>query len=97
MAWKMTVQITSLACVGLGGCFIGILTERMKLRQSTCVNLNSPDSVLHKLKGIPGLPIFGTVSAASSPENKLSVLGSDLVPFESSPLSSKPSRVSQVK
>jgi len=75
--------------------------NRDKLRQSTCgctcVNPNGPDNLLHKLKGMPGLPIFGTVSAASSPENKLSVLGSDLVPFESSPVSSKPSRVSQVK
>jgi endonuclease G len=100
MAWKITVQITSLACVGLGGCFIGILTERMKLQQNTCdctcVNRNCPDNLLHKLKGMPGLPIFGTVSAVSSPENKLSGLGSDLAPFESSPLSSKPSRVSQI-
>jgi hypothetical protein len=101
MAWKLTVQVTSLACVGLGGWFTRVLTERRQLRQSTCdcsrINQNSPDNLLHKLKGMPGLPIFGTVSAASSPENKLAVLESDLVPFESSPVSSKPSRVSQVK
>ena len=94
MALKFAIQVASLTTVGLGGWIAGILTERMKLQQSTC---DRPDDLLDKLKGMPGLPIFGTVSAASSPENKLSVLGSDLVSFESSPVSSKPSRVSQVE
>jgi hypothetical protein len=94
MAWKITVQITSLACIGLGGWFTGILTERRKLQQRTCdCSCDNLNNLLHNLKAMPGLPIYGTVSAAS-PAN---VLGSDLVPVESSPASSKPSRVSQVK
>jgi hypothetical protein len=101
MAWKTSVQVTSLVFVGLGGWFTGILTERRTLRQSTCycscVNQSRPDNLLHKLKGMPGLPIFGTVSAASSPGNKLNVLENDVVSLGSSPVASKPSRVSQVK
>jgi hypothetical protein len=99
MAWKIALQVTALTGVGLGGWFTGILTERWKLRQTTCeypcITENTED-LLCKIKRMPGLPICGTVSAASSPENKLSILENDLVPLETSPVPRKPSRVSQV-
>jgi hypothetical protein len=94
-----TLQVALLTVVGVGGWFSGILRERRKLRQITCecpcIKENTED-LLCKIKRMPGLPVFGTVSAASSPENKLSVLENDLVPPETSPVPRKPSRVSQV-
>jgi hypothetical protein len=100
MARRSTLQVVALTGAGLGGWFTGILTERWKLTQNTCkcscVNQNNGDDLLHKIKRLPGLPIFGTVSAAF-PENKLSVSENELVPLESSPVPSKPTRVSQVK
>jgi hypothetical protein len=100
MAWKTALQFTVVTGVGLAGWFTGILTERRERSKTTCecscINQNTGDNLLSKIKGMPGLPIFGTVSAASSPENKLSILGSDLVPLESSPVQSKPNRVPQV-
>lgn len=99
MTVKLTLQVISLTGVGVGGWFSGILTERWKQRQTTCecqcINENTEDDLLCKIKRMPGLPIFGTVSAAS-PENKLSVLENDFVSRESSPVPRKPSRVSQV-
>ncbi|XP_021932348.1 endonuclease G, mitochondrial-like [Zootermopsis nevadensis] len=99
MTVKLTLQVISLTGVGVGGWFSGILTERWKQRQTTCecqcINENTEDDLLCKIKRMPGLPIFGTVSAAS-PENKLSVLENDFVSRESSPVPRKPSRVSQI-
>lgn len=99
MAWKTTLQVTALAGAGLVGWFTGNLTERWKLSQNTCkclrVNQNYEDYLLHEIKRMPGLPIFGTVSAAS-PENKPSITEMELVPMESSPVASKSSRVSEI-
>jgi len=102
MAWKSAAQVTLLTSVGLGSWFTGILTERWRLRRTTCeclcVNQSTEDDLLlHKVKRMPGLPIFGTVSAASPPEYKLPISGKDLVPVESFPVPSKPRRISQGK
>lgn len=100
MAWKSTLQVTTLATAGLVGWFTGSLTERWKLTQNTCkcicVNQNNEADLLHEIRRMPGLPIFGTVSAAS-PENKLSITEKELVPLESSPIPSKSTRVSEVQ
>jgi hypothetical protein len=99
MAYKSTLKVTALASAGLVGWFTGNLTERWKLTQNTCkcvcVNENN-EGLLHGMRGMPGLPIFGTVSAAS-PENKPSIAEMELVPLESSPVPSKSSRVSEVQ
>jgi hypothetical protein len=100
MAWKSTLQVTALASAGLVGWFTSNLTERWKLTQNTCtcvcVNQNNEDDLLHGIRRMPGLPIFGTVSAASQ-ENKPTITEKELVPLESSPVPSKSIRVSEVQ
>jgi hypothetical protein len=100
MAWKNTIQVTALASAGLIGWFTGNLNERWKLTQNACkcvcFNENDEDDLLREIRRMPGLPIFGTVSAAS-PENKPSITERELVPLESSPVPSKSTRVSEVQ
>jgi hypothetical protein len=97
MAWKYIFRFTALAGTAFGGWFAGSLTERYKVTQNSCkrlcFNQNDEDCLLHEIRRMPGLPIFGTVSAAS-PANKPSVME---VPLESSPVTSKSTRVSEVK
>jgi hypothetical protein len=97
MAWKYTIQFTALSGTLLGGWFAGSLTERWKVTQnaSKCMwsYQSNEDRLLHEIKRMPGLPIFGTVSAAS-PANKPSIME---VPLESSPVPSKSTRVSEVQ
>ncbi|PNF21902.1 Endonuclease G, mitochondrial [Cryptotermes secundus] len=99
MAWKSNFRVTALATAGLIGFFTGNFTERWKLTQNAwkClhVNQNDEDDLLHEIRRMPGLPIFGTVSAAS-PGNKPSITEKELVPLESSPVPSKSIRVSEI-
>lgn len=100
MAWKSNFQVTAVATAGLIGFFIGNITERWKLTQNACkcvhVNENDEGDLLHEIRRMPGLPIFGTVSAAS-PGNKPSITEKELVPLESFPVPSKSIRVSEVQ
>lgn len=86
----IALKITALTSVGLGGWFAGQLFEKWKHVKK---NRESQTSLLSELsiKNMPGLPIFGTVSAATPMlplENK--------VEPGSPSLSPNASRISQV-
>lgn len=82
---KELLRLGSLGCAGVGGWIAGIIFERKYKYFS-----NSEEQF--KFNHVPGLPIFGTVSAASPfTESQTEVaLSGNIVPY------SKPSRISQV-
>lgn len=86
----MALKITALTSVGLGGWFAGQLFEKWKHVRE---NRDSQTSLLSQIsiKNMPGLPIFGTVSAATplTPSDNKIETGSPA-------LSATASRVSQV-
>ncbi|XP_069696350.1 endonuclease G, mitochondrial [Periplaneta americana] len=105
--WKCSVQIITLTGVGVGGWFTGVITERWKRSHTKCececdsdTQANRRD-VTRGIKRMPGLPIFGTVSAASLPQTKLLTLDDELgsaKPDPGSPdhASNKANRISQI-
>lgn len=92
--WRTTLRFTAIAGVGLGGWLIGSISERGKYNKenSLAIDYECECNYERKLSQMPGLPIFGTVSAASPIDKKLTNLPAD----HPSIVPSSASRVSQV-
>lgn len=63
---KVILKVSTLSTVGFGGWYLGKYTEQN--RQLNAENGNSGTCILSNIniKQMPGLPLFGTVSAATS-------------------------------
>lgn len=85
----MALKITAISSVGLGGWFAGQFFEKSKHAREKC---ESPTSLMSEIcvKNMPGLPIFGTVSAATP------MLPSEIKSNPGSTVSTTASRVSQI-
>ncbi|PSN35568.1 Endonuclease G [Blattella germanica] len=98
MAWKATLQISTITGVGIAGLFAGIATEKWKQTSNKCkceCVSRIHENPLQHIKRLPGLPIFGTVSAATVIDKK-PALSNEISTVESTPIQSSASRVSEI-
>ena len=83
----------------IGGFCAGIAAERWHQNNQeykcNCFNHVEYNSI-GRIRNLPGLPIFGTVSAASVLDTKISTLDSEISNIKPSPVQSNSSRISEV-
>nr|CAD7457962.1 unnamed protein product [Timema tahoe] len=93
MAWKTSFQVTTLLGASIGSWFVGYSFQKTPHKSHFCSSCDDAlDESFCGRKHFPALPIFGSVSAASPIEKKLTSSEENAVPH----VPSTTNRVSQI-